>query len=86
LPAERRAHRPRKYFHLTEGPDQLYDLAADPWELRNVIARHPDIAGERREKLLGQLQAYMEQASALAVDKEIPPHVLEQLRSLGYVD
>jgi arylsulfatase A-like enzyme len=75
-----------KYFHLTEGPDQLYDLAADPWELRNVIARHPEVAEELREKLMGQLQAYLEQASALAVDKEIPPHVLEQLRSLGYVD
>jgi arylsulfatase A-like enzyme len=75
-----------KYFHLTDWDDELYDLQADRFELRNVITRHPEVAAELREKLLGQLRAYEERPTGLAVDEKIPPEIREQLRRLGYVD
>jgi len=41
--------RMREYFDAVE--DQLYDLAADPRELTNVLADHPDTAAELARKL-----------------------------------
>ena len=35
-----------------DDPLQLYDLAADPFETRNIYAEHPDVVGELRELCL----------------------------------
>ena len=33
------------------GTEQLYDLVADPGETRSVLAEHPDLAVELRERV-----------------------------------
>lgn len=35
-----------------KGPDQLYDVLRDPWNLSNVAAAHPEVANELRGQLL----------------------------------
>ena len=73
-----------KYFLATEAADELYDLKRDPFELTNVIDRHPDVAESLRGRILGEL----EQAGVPGpeVEGELPPEHLEALRSLGYVE
>lgn len=46
-------HNPR-YFEA----DQLYDLEADPKEERNVIAQHPEVAAQMRERLATWLRTF----------------------------
>jgi arylsulfatase A-like enzyme len=68
----------------------LYDLRADPGELRNVAAEHPEVV----ERLSRQLWTWFE-ASPFAVDtdtetaectsREASPETTEQLRALGYL-
>ena len=71
-----------KYFHLTEHDDELYDLAADPHETENVIARHPDVAARMKREILDRL----ERERVAAPEVEISPEVREQLRALGYLE
>jgi len=59
---------------------ELYDLAADPGEERNLVAQRPGPLGEMRT-LLGRLRAADEGPSRAAV----PPEVRERLAGLGYV-
>ena len=66
----------------------LYDLLADPGELRNVAAEHPEVV----ERLSRQLWTWFE-ASPFPVDtdseecaaRETAPETVEQLRALGYL-
>lgn len=65
---------------------ELYDLAADPGESRNLHAIHPDVA----TRLRGRARDYLERCSARRA-KTGPPgtisdEALERLRALGYVD
>lgn len=39
-------------------PDQLYDLEADPKEENNVIAEHPEVASQLRERLADWLRTF----------------------------
>lgn len=51
-----RGHR-WKYTWRLGGPEELYDLAEDPWELRNLAAdpRHTSTLNEWRLKLIQKL-------------------------------
>jgi arylsulfatase A-like enzyme len=48
-------HLPTRQATLT--PPQLYDLTADPAELTNVIADHPDVARELHAALIADTEA-----------------------------
>jgi arylsulfatase A-like enzyme len=63
---------------------ELYDHRADPLNLRDVAADHPDLV----ERMASQLDAWHREALAARVESEtgdIAPAELERLRSLGYV-
>jgi arylsulfatase A-like enzyme len=72
-----------KYFHLTEGRDQLFDLANDPFELRDVFISNPDVARRMREQLFAIL------ASPTGTVPDAPPlpdAIRRQLEELGYLE
>jgi len=69
-----------KYIHKLE--PELYDVALDPQELRNLVAEQPERVAQLRarlEQLLGAAQSSPADAEA-AMD----PETLAQLRALGY--
>lgn len=61
---------------------ELYDLAADPLETRNLAAERPEKVTE--------LRALIEQRFAAVVDRgekqDVPDEMRRELRALGYVD
>ena len=59
---------------------ELYALASDPGETRNLASEHPDLAGEL-DALVAARSAARPVSTSLAVD----PEVTERLRALGYV-
>jgi len=59
---------------------ELYDLAQDPGETRNVAAKMPTRAAE-----LAALLGRFERLPAAAAERNADPQVLESLRALGYV-
>jgi len=70
-----------KYIHKLE--PELYDVASDPQELRNLAAEQPQRVAQMRarlEQLLGTAQASPDDAEA-----GMDPETLAQLRALGYV-
>lgn len=85
------AHTVRLGRHkLYRGPGErrgLYDLQADPGEERDLLAAEPATA----RLLARELAAWLEQEEALARvveqagTRELPPEVLEELRTLGYL-
>jgi arylsulfatase A-like enzyme len=71
-----------KYIHVpASGKHQLYDVEADPRELEDVIAEHPDVAAEL-EGLLVALGAVTGGGASL---EGIDPERLEAMRALGYL-
>lgn len=67
----------------------LFDLEADPFELRDLSAERPEVLAEVRERLAGELAGRLERGRELRPDElpEAPPDpgLLQQLRELGYV-
>jgi tetratricopeptide (TPR) repeat protein len=59
---------------------ELYDLAADPGEQTNLVARQPEALEEMRA-LLERMRA----ADAGPIRAAVPPEVRQRLASLGYV-
>ena len=71
-----------KYIRLNEGADELYDLAADPTELSNLLGTRPDIS-DRLSALLDEAPArHPDQVLEIAPDTE----VRRGLEALGYVE
>ena len=60
--------------------EELYDVAADPREQRNVIADHPDVARTLAERT--QEGGAAADAAPLPVD----PNLKEELKALGYLE
>jgi len=71
--------------------DELYDLSADPAEIQNRIAHHPELAAKLSDKLRAFIahaiarQPNNWQANQL-VDIENDENIARQLRALGYID
>ncbi len=73
-----------KYLHRSIGSDELYDLAADPYETRNLAGAKPEEAARMQARLRAR-RAELEAArggepSARAVDAE----TRAELEALGY--
>jgi arylsulfatase A-like enzyme/Flp pilus assembly protein TadD len=71
-------------FHFIEAPrPELYDLAVDPGETRNLAAEQPATVAVFREKLnalLARNPFHREEARA----SSLSPEALDKLRALGY--
>ena len=70
-----------KYLWYSEGPDELYDIAADPYETRNLIDEAPQERARMKQTIERIVAALDSDEEAEIVDEA----TLEQLRSLGYV-
>jgi arylsulfatase A-like enzyme len=64
---------------------ELYDLAKDPGETRNLIHQHPEVAAPLKQQLGRWLEAAGPGADA-PEEVRIDARAEEQLRSLGYVE
>jgi arylsulfatase A-like enzyme len=62
------------------GKDELYRIAGDPNELKNLIGMEPDQAA-RLKRELDRFNGYVEKPFG----EELDPEVLKRLKSLGYV-
>ena len=80
-----------KSVHTPGAPPELYDLAADPGEHRNLAAEEPERVASMRSRLVELLGFDPESGlPAAAVEPDRPsgesaPELEEQLRALGYV-
>jgi len=74
-----------KLSYDTNLGDTLVDLEVDPYELQNVIAEHPEVAQELKDRLLELIAEYSASERGLEVLEVTAPEVLEELRALGYI-
>ena len=73
-------------YDTRTGGEELYDLASDPGETRNLAAREPILAAYYRETLhhwvAGLARGHREAAEHATLTRD----VCENLKSLGYID
>jgi arylsulfatase A-like enzyme/Flp pilus assembly protein TadD len=69
-----------KYIHKTN--PELYDIASDPKELHNLVAKHPEIA----DRLRVRLEEMLASGNAAPIDsaREIDSKTASRLAALGY--
>jgi hypothetical protein len=72
-------------FERDAGAVELYDLEADPGELEDVAARHPDVAARLGAALDTWLATHPAGGDAPAAGA-LAPEVERGLRALGYVE
>jgi len=71
-------------YHFIDAPrPELYDLAKDPGELRNLFPEKKAVAEEMRAKLAGLIREYSA-GKELAEKTGLDPALMERLKSLGY--
>lgn len=80
-----------RYYHLTEGDDQLFDLEHDAFELSDVIGQHPDVAGALKQEILNRIKTYSERGRRIVArrpDQTAKPDadMKRDLQALGYID
>jgi arylsulfatase A-like enzyme len=76
-----------KYVEAPHAPDvpvELFDLAADPRERRNVAASEPDRVAEFRARVAGVEATAVGEGDALSAEEEAA--VEARLRDLGYIE
>ncbi len=84
--SELRGVRFRQYHFIDAPRPELYDLTADPHELKNLYSMQRAVSNEMRKRL-GQLIAqYTPAAGQKAAESTgLDPTLMERLKSLGYV-
>ena len=70
-----------KYLWFSDGPDEFYDVAADPYETHDLIDEPNPTKLEMKRTIEQIVAAFDSDEEAAIVDEA----TLEQLRSLGYV-
>lgn len=71
-------------FKYIQAPrPELYDLAHDPEELRNLYGENSALAAALREQLKGIERRY-DSAETTTVGAPLPPETIQKLKSLGY--
>jgi arylsulfatase A-like enzyme len=71
-----------KLLHRTAGPDALFNLVEDPYEIQNLIDKAPAEAARLRGQLEAQLERLQESAAGEA--PFVDDAAIEALRALGY--
>jgi arylsulfatase A-like enzyme len=71
-----------KYIYRTIGGDELYDLSADPNEMRSLAGSGRE---ERREQMKTRLLKRVEELRGDFEAESVDPETLEKLEALGYV-
>ncbi len=72
--------------HLHEGgADELYDLSADPGEIRNIASNKPELAATGRA-LIQSWREFWNAHGTKAETMQMTAQQRERLRSLGYID
>ena len=72
-----------KFIATTTGEKQLYDWRADPTELHDVYAAHPDVV----DRLNRELELWLSLAPRRnARSPQSSPETLERLKGLGYIN
>ena len=77
------ALRSGRYKYIDAPKPELYDLAADPGESRNIYSQRADLAQSAKEKL-ASLRARLRRQNQFP-QRMLDPGTLARLRSLGYV-
>ncbi len=72
-------------YHSRFGPEELFDLEADPGETREIGATQPTLRGYYRQKLAGFLLTLRRGQGEVVPDSALTPEQRENLRALGYV-
>lgn len=65
---------------------ELYDLAADPCQARNIVDERPDIAQELEAQLAAWTEQLVTRTPVSAPSVDVDPETLEQLRRMGYLE
>jgi broad specificity phosphatase PhoE len=74
-----------KYLHHVKGEDELYDLASDPHETRNLLEEGATEHAQRLRAALEQRVAELRRHEVAPVAPELDPQTREELRALGYL-
>ena len=77
-----RTGRYKLYYDRLTGSEELYDLAADPGEKRNILETHPEVA----ERLRKQLKEWMATERGEPVPIKLDAKARERLQALGYLN
>ncbi len=84
--SELRGVRFRQYHFIDAPRPELYDLSADPRELKNLYAERRAVANELRKRLGELIAQYTPAAGEKTAEKTgLDPALMERLKSLGYV-
>lgn len=84
--SELRGVRFRQYHFIDAPRPELYDLSADPRELKNVYAERRAVSNELRKRLGQLIEKYTPAAGEKTAEKTgLDPVLMERLKSLGYV-
>ncbi|MGH0032426.1 MAG: sulfatase [Myxococcota bacterium] len=76
-----------KYLRrASDGREELYDLARDPGETRNLAGERPEVREELAGFVSRRLAALRERALSAAPAPADDPDTLRRLRELGYVE
>jgi arylsulfatase A-like enzyme len=79
-------HDGHKYIvGLPEAEEELFDLAADPGEKKNLVAEQPERAKALRERLRGFEAKARVHEREFADSVKVSPEKAEELKALGYV-
>lgn len=75
-----------RYHALGPDGEALYDLEADPHELEDVAAEHPDVVLELRAELEATVEELRRRGAELGAAEatDLDPETLKALRDLGY--
>src|SRR5215217_5339144 len=65
---------------------ELYDIAGDPDETRNIVDERPDVAQELEELLALWTQSLAGRVHAAAGSVDVDPETMDQLRRMGYIE
>ncbi len=84
--SELRGVRFRQYHFIDAPRPELYDLSADPRELKNLYAERRAVANELRKRLGQLIEKYTPAAGEKTAEKTgLDPVLMERLKSLGYM-
>ena len=79
-----------KLIHVDDQPDELFDLGADPLEVKNVRAERPSLTAGLDDHLRNMVDNALlqrdRQTEEAVVDFENDAQLQQRLRGLGYLD